>query len=261
MPSRRSSRSRRPALCAALAAGLAASPAALAQPVDEPLVTDRPDFTESAVAVEPGRVQLEAGATFARTGEVDEWSVGEVLLRVGLVERIELRLGAGSLVDVDAPGGGESGWADPSVGVKLELPVRPGDGETALLLTAGLPSPDEVGGDGVVPSAVLAAGWDLTDRLSLGANLGYAYAREEGERFDQLFASAALGVAVSDPLGLFVELYGFSREEPGGGDRTYADAGATWLLSGDLQLDLRAGRGLDGPDPDWFAGAGLAVRW
>jgi len=40
-----------------------------------------------------------------------------------------------------------------------------------------------------------------------------------------------------------------------------ADAGATWLLGPDLQLDLRAGHGLDGPDPDWFAGAGVAVRW
>lgn len=249
------------ALAVAIALGLVAT-GGPARASDDPLVTDRPDFTESAVSVAPGRVQVEAGVTLTSSGDADELTVGEVLARIGLVDGIELRVGAGSFVDLDAPGVDQSGWADPSLGVKIELPFRaPGDGDTALLVTAGLPAPGDLGGDGIVPSAVLAAGWDLTDRLSLGANLGYAHERADDERFGQLFASTALGVAASDRLGLFAELFRFSREEPGGDDRTYADVGATWLLRPDLQLDLRAGRGLDGPDRARFVGAGVAIRW
>ena len=45
--------------------------AATARGQDEAeLVSDRPDFTESAVAVAPGRVQVEAGATTTRADQV-----------------------------------------------------------------------------------------------------------------------------------------------------------------------------------------------
>lgn len=254
------------AVAATIALGLTAGVGAPARASDDPLVTDRPDFTESAVSVAPGQFQLEAGATYTTSTtvfstHVDERTLGEVLLRIGLVERIELRIGAGSFLDLDTSNRDRSGWSDPSLGVKIELPFRPAGGDTALLVTAGLPAPGDVGSDGTVPSAVLAAGWDLTDRLSLGANLGYAHERADDERFGQIFASAALGAAAGDRLGLFAEVFRFSREELGGDDRTYADAGATWLLRPDLQLDLRAGRALDGPERPRFVGAGVAVRW
>ena len=35
---------------------------------DDPLVTDRPDFTESAVTVTRGRTQIEMGYTFSQFG-------------------------------------------------------------------------------------------------------------------------------------------------------------------------------------------------
>ena len=38
-----------------------------------PLVTDRPDFTESAVGVPIGRVQIEAGYTWTRKGGATCW--------------------------------------------------------------------------------------------------------------------------------------------------------------------------------------------
>lgn len=48
---------------------VAATLAGTAVADDDPLVGDRPDFTESAVTIAPGRVQVEAGATFyADTG-------------------------------------------------------------------------------------------------------------------------------------------------------------------------------------------------
>lgn len=252
-----------------VAAGLLVASAASGQtPVvgESPLVTDRPDFTESAETIAPGRFQLEAGATFTDAGRVEDLSLGEILGRLGLTDRLELRLGAGSYREVDGPGGAEaSGWEDTSLGVKARLAA--GDGgarpDAALIVATTLPTGarDLGGGAGLQPEAVLALAWEPTPGLGLGVNAGYAYPRDAGERFHQGFASVALGWPAGERLGLFAELYGFSEEEEGGDATSYANGGATWLLGPDLQLDARLGTGLSGTDTDWFVGVGFAARW
>src|SRR3954447_23328722 len=82
----------------------------------EPLNTDRPDFTEGTATVPAGHYQLEGGYTFTRQGTDDSQSLGELLLRIGVNDRVEARLGIGSY-DWDDPGiPGEpriSGYEDP----------------------------------------------------------------------------------------------------------------------------------------------------
>lgn len=247
-----------------LLASTAPGQAALGQ--DAPLITDRPDFTESAETIAPGRFQLEAGLTFTDAGRVEDLSLGEVLGRLGLTGRLELRLGAGSYLDVDGPGGTDaSGWEDSSLGVKARLAA--GDGgmrpDAALIVATTLPTGARElgGGAGLQPEAVLALAWEPAPGLGLGANLGYAHPRDAGERFHQGFGSVALGWSAGERLGLFAEVYGFSEEEDGGEATSYANGGATWLLGPDLQLDARLGTGVSGTDTDWFVGVGFARRW
>ena len=57
------------------------------------MVTDRPDATESAITVAPGVFQLEFGYTFGEIESVSVHNLGEVLLRVGVADMLELRLG------------------------------------------------------------------------------------------------------------------------------------------------------------------------
>lgn len=251
--------------CLAACLGLGAAPA-LAQADPEPLVTDRPDFTESAVTVAPGRWQLETGLTFEQADdEVEILTVGEVLARIGLSPLWELRIGVDPYVDVEVPGGGASGIGDSFLGAKLRLtPGLLGDGggtEAALLFGTSLPTgDDELGEDELQPEAILALGWELAPRWSLGANAGYTAARAGGERFDQFSASLAAGYSVDDALGLYAEWFGFSKEAPGGSEVHVVNAGATYLLSPDLQLDFRVGTGID-DGPDWFVGAGVSARF
>jgi hypothetical protein len=261
---RRAAARRATILGALLATVLLAPGAATAQ--DDPLVTDRPDFTESATTVAPGRFQLEGGVTFTDAGATDELAVGELLGRLGLTDRLELRLGAPSYLEVDAPGAaGADGFDDASLGLKARLwPAGAGGRpEAALIVATSLPTGDEEvgGGDALVPEAVLALAWELAPDLGLGVNLGAASPRDGGDRYAQAFASAALGWAATDRLGLFAELYGFSEEHDGGDPTAYADAGATWSLGPDHQLDARLGTGLSGTEVDWFVGVGFAVRW
>lgn len=244
--------------------------------LEDPLISDRPDFTESTDTVPRGHFQLEGGFTSTRVDDEDSRSFGELLLRIGLSERLEARIGAGSHTRIDRPGGGDaSGYEDPSLGVKIRLspetemlpPSRPA---VALLLGTSIPVGDEeLTADEWVPEAKLALAWTLTERFGLATNLNWAYppgfdaggGGDGDERFHQFSGSLSGALAFTDRIGGYLEYFGFTEEEEDGPSTHYLNTGVTYLLSNDLQLDLRYGRGLNDPDPDDFVGIGAAVRW
>lgn len=220
----------------------------------QPLVTDRPDFTESAMAVVPGRVQAEGGWSFTRADGPDEHAVGELLLRIGVLAGAELRVELPSWIEA----GGASGPGDGGIGAKLELAA--GAPDVALLVATTVPvGESDVGAEGWQPGATLAAAWDLSERLSLGTNLGWTWALDGDDRLHEASASAALGAALGERLGAFVEAFGFATDDDAG--PAWADGGVTFLVHDDLQLDARAGAGLFQAAGDWFVGAGLSRRW
>jgi hypothetical protein len=231
----------------------------------EPLVTDRPDFTESASAVTPGQLQLEAGYTFTQSGDVNEHSLGEALLRIGIMKRVEGRIGA-SIAWVEQPGNDDSGLEDPSLGIKIILTEGAGQPgwrpAVAILAATTLPAgSDEVTEDTWQPGVTGAFAWDVSERLGLGANVGYTYASEAGERFDQGSASVALGVGLTERTGAYVEAFTIFPAGEGAGDDATLNGGITYLVSNSFQLDARIGAGLTDDAPDVFVGFGVARRW
>ena len=225
-----------------------------------PMVTDRPDFTESTEAVPRGRFQLEAGYTFVRRRGPDEHSVGEALLRYGFAERWELRIEAPSLVFESDPY--DAGLSDLGIGLKHELAEQDGARPAlGLIVSATLPTGSEgFSEDTVVPQATLAWAYDLTERLSLGGNFNLAAPRDEDERFLAPSSSLALGLALAEKLGVFAEYFGFYPS--GDRDEThYGSAGLTYLFTPNFQLDFRVGIGLNSAADDGFAGTGFSLRW
>jgi Putative MetA-pathway of phenol degradation len=237
----------------------------------DPLVTDRPDFTESTSIIPRGHFQIEGGYTFTRQGDEDASSLGELLLRVGAGERVEARFGIGSYgtVDPGVPGSSKlSGYEDPFIGVKIGLNASdpellpPGRPQMALLLSTSVPvGSDELTSDEWQPEGKLALGWDLTDFFSLSSNLIYGYPSDGDERYHQFGATLSAGFSLTDRLGAFVEAFGFNKESLNGSSTTYLDSGLAFRISNDIQLDVRVGAGLDDPSPNWFAGLGGGVRF
>lgn len=228
-------------------------------PTAGPLVTDRPDFTESAESVERGRVQVEGGYTYADEGESAVHTVGEVLVRVGLTSSLEARIGLNSVGIVDVAGERETALEDASLGGKLELITGTGGWTVGLLGDLTLPTGGApLSGEAAVPGVKLAAARDLSDRIGIGVNLIGEWPEDgAGERYGDYGASLALGIGVNEQTGLFLETFGFRAPERVGGTRLYFDGGVTRQLSGDFQLDARVGGGEGG----WFAGVGVARRW
>lgn len=235
--------------------------------LDDTLTTDRPDFTESTSTLPRGHFQIEGGTTLTRVEDEDSTSFGELLVRIGMGESWELRLGAGSYSRVETAGDSVSGLEDPSVGMKIRFTedaeqLAPGQPAASLLLLTSIPEgDDDLTADEWVPEAKLALGWSLTPRLSLSSNLNYAYAADGAERFHQLAASLSGGFSVTDRIGTFLEWYGFSEEAEDGPSTHYLNGGVTYLINSDLQIDARVGTGLNDADPDWFVGIGAGVRF
>jgi hypothetical protein len=91
-------------------------------------------------------------------------------------------------------------------------------------------------------------------------NLGIARPEGDGRRFTSAWLSSALGVGISDAASVFFELIAFDREEERGPNTLTFQTGVVYLLSPDLQLDLRAARRLSGDGVDILLGGGISWR-
>ncbi|MES1244783.1 MAG: transporter [Acidobacteriota bacterium] len=233
--------------------------------LEDEISADRPDFTEGTGLIPPGHVQVEGGVTLARVEDADSTTLGELLVRFGLGERSEARIGLGSYSRVDDGFTDISGFEDPALEIKYRFTddageLAPGQPAVALVLGTSVPVGDkELTSDEWVPAAVFAFDWDL-GRFGVGANLGGSYQAGD-DRFVQAFASVTGGFSVTDRLGTYVEWYGFSEEEKDGPSTHYVNGGISFLINNDLIVDARIGTGLNDADPDWFAGVGGAIRW
>jgi hypothetical protein len=221
-------------------------------------------------------VQVELGTRWtadrsadARLGVVE---APGTLVRVGMSERVELRLAwggwIGTTLEASQARHRADGFADPEVGIKWGLVQPRGAGmEFALLAHVTLPAGDEiVGAPGFDPSVRLAAAHPLGDRASFGWNLGHEVRSFDGggdidtRRLGRWVYSGAMGFDVTRRWGAFVELFGdLPASDPGPAVHAL-DGGVTWLIAPRVQLDLSVGVGLNAEAPDRFVGFGLSFR-
>lgn len=231
-----------------------------------PLISDRPDFTESAAVIAPRHLQLEGGYTHSRSGDAHANTVGETLARIGVVSRVELRVATNSYHVGRVQGEPVRGMDDASLGAKLRLadgadrfiPWRP---EAALIVASSLPT----GGRSLTagraqPEAKLVLAWSLSERFSLATNLNHGMPVDEAGRYHQWSWSGSLATTLSERLGAYAEWFGFRPDGRDEGHEQFLNGGVTVALRDHLQLDVRAGQGVRGPRQS-FVGVGLVRRW
>jgi hypothetical protein len=224
------------------------------------LVTDRPDFTESAVVVPADSLQLEGGATWLDGSEGSELLSGpELLLRWGIAESVELRLVAPDRL-WDSAADGIDGFTDVAVGAKFQLARGAAGWDAALIAIAYLPTGDiGLTSDAVDPVVAVAVARDVSPNWSLGAQVTTAWPTIDEDRRLAAGATVVLGAGLGERVGTFIELAAERLEdEPTG---ILLHHGYTFAMTPTVQLDLHAAAGLNDAAPDLLLGAGFAVRW
>ena len=218
------------------------------------LITDRPDYTESAQVIPAKMIQIESGFEYSDFYSIEELSFPNALARIGVGYNLELRLGF-------------LGWISNNSNyylndLLLELKYRITDEQSefpiALMLVSTLPTGDSKVSVGDPEIGIKAAtGYDINDQFEIGINFGSIYSKGEDEPEFLNLASAALGIGISDKLGMFLELF---AEMPGNDVwQPVLDGGFTFLITDQAQLDFYVGKGLNDYSPDLIIGAGLSV--
>ena len=224
------------------------------------LSTDRPDTTESAYTVDAGHVQVELSfADLSRdrrnSDTTETLAVAPVLLKVGLLNNVDLQVGldpftherAKDRAATPAPTSTAEGLGDTIVRLKVNgWGNDGGDTAFAIMPFVKFPSATHALGNGNVEGGlILPMAAALPGDFSLGMMVKFDFIRSAADdRYVVDFVhTATLGHGLVGDLAGYLEYAGFanfSHDEP---YRGYFDAGLTYGLSDDIQLDagLRVG--------------------
>jgi hypothetical protein len=244
------------------------------RPGDEAIETDRDSFTPSTRTVGRGRLVLESAYSFLENRHRPEThSFPELLVRYGLSERLELRLG----YNYEVGGGGNTvsgveAAEDPDTtgverehravyGLKALLTEQDGAVPVSSLLVQGFtPLSGKATDTQFMVGYVF--GWELPSRAKLDAAVRYFTGSEEEDRFDVWAPSVVIRVPMGERINLHAEYFGlFSRGKHADFVQHYVSPGVHYLVTPDLEVGIRLGWGLNDQSTRFFTNVGFGWRF
>lgn len=239
------------------------------------LSTDRPDKTESAYTVDAGRIQIETDLVAVtrdrETGvTVETLDVMPFNFKIGLTNDADLQIvyGSFSRVQTNGPGGfrsTERGGGDLVLRVKRNLWGND-SGRTALAVMPFVKFPtntlndatDDIEGGVIVPLAL-----DLGNGMGLGlmTEIDILRSGTDGRYQPAFINSATVSFELTRQLGMYLEIFTERSTEPGANTIATFDAGLTYGLTENVQLDLGANIGITDVADDLNVFAGLSRRY
>lgn len=231
------------------------------------LITDRPDATESPTAMPKGFLQVETGAFYEAFEDnnikSENYTYNTTLVRYGLLKNLELRLGWDFVEGITKVNGTTlddvtSGFNPLLFGFKTTIAQENGCmpeigflGHLYLPFTASNDyKPETTGVDFRFSFA-----HTLSEKSSIAYNLGAAW-RDDSPEAAYLY-TVAYGYSITDKIGAYGELYGDFPENSKANHLW--DAGLTYLLSNNVQLDATIGSSIT-KGQDILISAGVSFR-
>lgn len=244
------------------------------------LSTDRPDKTESPYTVDAGRVQVEMDLlTYAR--DVDRRGganlrsetlrIVPVNFKLGLTNSTDVQLLIDSYVRQTVTDRTTrtreriSGLGDVTLRLKQNLWGNDG-GSTALALMPFVKLPTSsngLGNDAVEFGLIVPLAISISDRIGIGLMTEIDMLEEtDGSGYAPTFInSATISFSLTDRLGLYTELFTERSSERGSSWVVTGDAGLTYALTDDLQLDGGVNIGITDAADDVELFVGISRRF
>lgn len=240
---------------------------------DDAISPDRPNVANSSQVVGHGRVQVEIGANWDRQRD-DDLHVRTLstpaLLRIGLGDTTELRVETDgrNIEHTRDPATGArtttAGWNAASIGFKWHFAEGAGAHPAlGLIGQVALPTGSTaLRGRGLLPQLALAAEWELPKDWSLAVTQGAGSDLDDnGARYGYGILAASLGKKFNERVQGFLEVAAPQIASAShGGKQVQVDAGVSWLLNKDCQVDAMVVHGLNRNTPDLSLAFGLSVR-
>jgi hypothetical protein len=232
------------------------------------IITDRPTQAESPYIVPKGSFQIESGIVYTsrndQTDTKEQWSIATTMLRYGIFNNFEVRVFSSyestnvyvKETQVDST---YSGMGPITAGFKItvakEKGIRP---EIAIVASITF---RHLGDKNYSPTysypiGKLALSHTLSKRFSLGYNIGFAYSGEDADGF--FIYAGYLGFKITNRLWSFIEAYG--DFDNGAFPNHKLDAGLTYLIRRNLQIDISGGIGISQVVDKYFLNAGISWR-
>lgn len=240
---------------------------------EEHLETDRDSFTPATTTVDTGRIIFESAYSFIENRRTaNDHSFPEIVTRIGVTERLELRLGwnyevggGGSVSSGDAGGEEEEpGSRQESqmlYGFKLGLTKQQGlIPQSACIIQATTPTSGPESFSDLQLAYIF--GWKLFDDWQLDSSLRYVSTKEEGDHFNQWAPSVVLKVPVAQRWNVHGEYFGIMTDgRTIGRNQQYFSPGIHYLLTPDCEVGIRVGWGLNQDTPNFFTNVGFGLRF
>ncbi|MFN0199587.1 MAG: transporter [Planctomycetaceae bacterium] len=241
---------------------------------EEELETDRDSFTPATTTVGTGFSVVESSYSFIDNRSVAEThSFPELIVRYGVSERIELRLGwnyeVGGTGDVvsgneggeDFLGGGLERESQALYGFKAAVTRQEAWlPQSAVILQAYTPTSGESTVTDIV--AAYVAGWELTNGWRLDSSMRYGTEHGPEDAFNQWAPSVVVRAPLTEQWNAHVEYFGiFSSGAENDVSRSFISPGTHYLITSNLELGIRVGWGISNDAPNFFSNAGVGWRF
>ncbi|GAA4890506.1 hypothetical protein GCM10023311_13410 [Flaviramulus aquimarinus] len=231
------------------------------------LVTDRPDATEASSTVGKGILQFETGGLYetfdTNNMTFENYTFNTMLIRYGILDNLELRLGWDFVEGVTTVNGNKldnvtSGLSPLLLGMKIDIAEENGAMPEIALIGHVFPvfsASADYRREYTAVDFRLSLSHTLSDNSSLGYNIGAQWGDDSAEA--AAIYTLAYGYSFTDKIGMYAELYGDLPEDSSANH--YWDAGITYLVNNDLQLDTYFGTSIT-EGQDLLLGLGFSYR-
>jgi hypothetical protein len=228
-------------------------------PAEPEIVTDRPDITESAIVVPKASLQFENGLTWTDDHGQKALDLSETLVRVGLLNRTELRLVIPNYLGGLSGVAPTSGFGDVAVGMKQQLGPLPGEMDLSVIVAVSLPvGADRISSHGYDPFIKFPWSRDLKKGWSIGGMQSLFWYTENRERNLTWEPTFYLERQLTKPWDAFAEYGGDFAQR--GASKEVAHFGTAYRINAKNQIDFHFGFGLSHATPSRFFSVGYSFR-